>query len=307
MPSPLLHYKIHEKLGEGGMGIIYLADDTKLKRKVALKFLPTHVSVDPEERLRFKQEAQAAAALNHPNIAQVYAIEEIEQELFIVMEYVDGRELRKILDESELTLEDKERIALEIARGIQVAHDQGIIHRDIKSSNIMMDSAGRVKIMDFGLARIQGSEHITKPGTTVGTTSYMAPEQLAGMEADRQSDIWSFGVVLYELFAGKLPFEGLYEPAIMYAITEEEPVPVSALNGEIPSPIEEVIEKCLRKKREQRFNSFDEIINSLKVVSDNETSPISGYYPPGQAAPRNRNAYLAGAAVLLLIVTAVFF
>lgn len=306
MPSSFLHYDILGKLGEGGMGIVYLAKDTKLNRKVALKFLPNRVSVDPEERSRFKQEAQAAAALNHSNIAQVYAIEEIDddQELFIVMEFVDGADLKEVIAAGKLTLQQKKDIALQIAQGIKAAHDQKIIHRDIKAANIMMDSSGRIKIMDFGLARIQGTAHITKPGTTVGTTSYMAPEQLAGDEADVQSDIWSYGVVLYELFTGDLPFKGLYEPAVMYAITEEDPAPVAQKAGEIPSHYEAVIERCLQKNRDNRFDSFEEIISNLTEASPAVTrttqSPADKYSQP---AGGKKRYVLASASVFLFVVT----
>lgn len=269
--SSYLHYDIIEKLGEGGMGLVHLANDNKLNRQVALKFLPRLISNDEIERKRFKQEARSAALLNHPNIAQVHAIEEFEDELFIVLEYVEGKELKDLVQEGKLSTNEKWEIALEIANGIKAAHDKGVIHRDIKSRNIMINKSGTVKIMDFGLARVEGAEQITKTGTTLGTTAYMAPEQLAGHEVDVCSDIWSYGVVLYELFTGNLPFKGAYEPAIMYAIAEEDPVPVSDINKEIPSRIEHVIERCLEKNKELRYQSFDEIINDLRLET---TAPV---------------------------------
>src|SRR6056297_1656682 len=189
MKSSYLHYDIIEKLGEGGMGLVYLANDTKLNRKVALKFLPWHISRDETERKRFRQEAQSAAFLNHPNIAQVYAFEEENDQLFIVLEYIEGSELKDIIEEDEL--------AIDIADGIHTAHQNGVLHRDIKSRNIMINKAGKAKIMDFGLARIEGSERITNPGTTNGTTADMEPEQLEDDELDARSDIWAYGVVLY--------------------------------------------------------------------------------------------------------------
>ena len=271
MPS-FLHYDILAKLGEGGMGLVHLANDNKLNRQVALKFLPRLVSKDETERKRFKQEARSAALLNHPNIAQVYAIEEFQDELFIVLEYIEGDELKELVQEGRLTTDEQWRIALEIAEGIKAAHDKGIIHRDIKSRNIMINKSGTAKIMDFGLARVEGADQITKTGTTLGTTAYMAPEQLAGHEVDTRSDIWSYGVVLYELFTGKLPFQGAYEPAIMYAIVEEDPIPVSDINKEIPSRIVHVIERCLEKEKEQRYQSFDDIINDLTAEA---TTPVS--------------------------------
>jgi len=263
MPDSFLHYEIIDKLGEGGMGVVYLARDTKLNRNVALKFLPGHISRNSDERKRFRQEAQAAAALNHPNIAQVYAIEETGEELFISMEYVEGRDLKEVIEESGLRQEQKREIALQIGRGIKAAHDKGIVHRDIKSGNIMLDSEGNIKIMDFGLARVQGSAQITKTGTTIGTTAYMSPEQLASNDVDARSDIWSYGVVLYELFTGELPFQGAYEPAIMYSIAEEDPVSPSSIGQEISMQVEQVIGRCLEKDREYRYSDMGELLADL--------------------------------------------
>lgn len=239
---------------------MYLAEDTKLNRKVALKFLPGYVNDDREVQQRFRNEAQAAAALSHPNIAQIYAIEEVEGALFIVMEYVRGTELKELVSGGNLSPDKKQHIALQIARGLQAAHRKGIIHRDVKSGNIMIDEEGSVKIMDFGLARIRGSAHITRTGATLGTTAYMAPEQILGEEADERSDIWSFGVVLYELLTGKLPFQGIYDQAVSYAILDEEPETVSKASGDIPAHIEAVVNRCLEKSPEQRYSSFDEVI-----------------------------------------------
>lgn len=267
MQKAVLHYDIIEKLGEGGMGTVYLAEDTRLKRKVALKFLPGYISSDESVRERFKNEAQAAAALNHPHISQVYAIEEGEgggQDLFIVMEYVKGQELKEYIRSHSLTQEEKIRIACQIAEGLNAAHQKGIIHRDIKSTNIMIDEEGNAKIMDFGLARMPGTEHITKEGSTVGTTAYMSPEQLLGEKVDTRTDIWSFGVVLYELFTGELPFQGVHEPAIMYSITGEAPRPVTARDGEVSPEIERIIGQCLEKKTEKRYGELSELIEDLR-------------------------------------------
>lgn len=296
----LLHYNILEKLGEGGMGVVHLAQDTRLNRKVALKFLPKHVAKDQTEHRRFQLEAQAAAGLNHPNIAQVYAIEETDNELFIVLEYVEGKELKDVIREGELTNEEKLEITLQIAKGLNAAHERGIIHRDIKTGNIMIDSSKRVKIMDFGLARLEGSDHITKQGTTVGTTAYMSPEQLRGVEADYRSDIWSFGVVLYELFTGKLPFEGLHEPAIMYSITEEEPASMDS--NDVPEYINHIIQRCLEKKPENRYQSLGEIITDLEGETRN-----AGKSTFSNLANFTKTPYLVGAIATVLLISSLFF
>lgn len=294
-----LHYNILEKLGEGGMGVVHLAEDTRLSRKVALKFLPKHVAKDQIERRRFLQEAQAAAGLNHPNIAQVYSIEETEDELFIVLEYVKGKELKDVIQEGELTSEEKISITFQIAKGLKAAHDKGIIHRDIKTGNIMVDSSKNVKIMDFGLARLEGSDHITKQGTTVGTTAYMSPEQLRGVEADFRSDIWSFGVVLYELFTGKLPFEGLHEPAIMYSITEEEAAPISS--KDVPENIKQIIKQCLEKSPDNRYQSLAEIIADLDGNAQSGAKYAGNFFKN-----LTKTSYLISGIAALVILGALF-
>ncbi len=273
----ILHYKILEKLGEGGMGVVYLAQDTKLERKVAIKFLPHHISANSEERERFKIEARAAAALNHHNITQIYSIEEADNEMFIVMEYVEGKELKDIInppsstlskrgDTGGLAMNDIINYATQIAEGLEAAHKKGIIHRDIKSSNIMITEDGKVKIMDFGLAKVKGGIELTKVGTTVGTTTYMSPEQAKGKEVDHRTDIWSFGVVFYELITGKLPFEGEYDQAITYSVINEKQKPVSFFRNDLPTEIEQIVNKTLEKDLEKRFNDFSEILSLLKNI-----------------------------------------
>jgi len=199
------HYKILEKLGEGGMGVVYKAEDTKLKREVAIKFLPRQIAVSDEERERFKLEAQAAAALNHNNIATVYEIHELEGEEFIVMEFIKGESLREKIAKGPLKLDEAVRIATEVADGLHEAHEHKIVHRDIKPANIMLTAKGQCKIMDFGLAKMAQATLVTKEGTTLGTAAYMSPEQARGEKVDRRTDIFSLGVMLYEMLTGQLP------------------------------------------------------------------------------------------------------
>jgi len=268
----ILHYKILDKLGEGGMGVVYKAEDIKLKREVAIKFLPHHISVNKEERQRFEIEAQAAAALNHPNIAHIYAIEETEDEIFIVMEYIDGIELKDQIKSGPISTDEVINIANQIAEGLDAANKKGIVHRDIKSSNIMITKDGKVKIMDFGLAKIKGGTELTKVGSTVGTAAYMSPEQTKGEEVDHRTDIWSFGVVLYEMLTGELPFKGDYEQAVIYSILNEEPKSITELRGDTPSHLTHIIEKTLQKNPVNRYQTTKDLIEELKAVNKSGSS-----------------------------------
>ncbi len=275
----ILHYKIIKKLGEGGMGVVYLAEDTRLKRKVAIKFLPDTISSDPEQRARFETEAQAAASLNHPNITTIHAIEDLDEHAFIVMEYIDGIELKEKINAGTIPLKEAAGIALQIAEGINAAHKKNIVHRDIKSQNIMLTSDGIVKIMDFGLAKVPGSVHITKTGSTMGTAAYMSPEQAKGEDTDERTDIFSFGIVLYELFTGTLPFEGEYEYALVYSIINEEPDPLVLETNAVPERLQKVVFKCLRKEKAVRYQSFQEVLKDLASCN------LTGSLPSGLDAP----------------------
>ena len=262
----ILHYKILKKLGEGGMGVVYLAEDQKLERKVAIKFLPKNISEDSEERKRFKIEAKAAAKLNHPSIATIYSIEETADELFIVMEYIDGRELKNIVEthrDASLQKEEVIKIATQIAEGLEAAHKNGIIHRDIKSQNIMITEDGNVKIMDFGLAKLKDDINITKTKSVLGTPAYMSPEQVKGEKADQRTDIWSFGVVLYEMLTGVLPFKGEYEQAVFYSIINEMPEPVKDQRSDTPVELSEIIDRSLQKNPDKRYASIKEVLVGL--------------------------------------------
>lgn len=265
----ILHYKILAKLGEGGMGVVYLAEDINLERKVAIKFLPHSFSITSEDKERFKTEARAAAALNHPNISTIHSIEETENDRFIVMEYVEGKELKDIVETRHgvsLQINDIINYSIQIAEGLDKAHKKGIIHRDIKSSNIMITDENKVKIMDFGLAKMRGEKGLTKTGTTVGTAAYMSPEQVNGKEADKRSDIWSFGIVLYEMITHHLPFQSSYDAALFYSIINDEPEHIDTSNREIPDRLLSIVNRCLEKDPEKRFSDFGEILSILEYI-----------------------------------------
>ena len=315
----ILHYKILEKLGEGGMGVVYLAEDSRLERKVAIKFLPHDIADNSEERKRFEIEAKAAAALNHPNIATIYAIEEADDEMFLVMEYIDGQELKDILNTHHSStppfssplikggLRGVIQIATQIAEGLQAAHDKGIIHRDIKSSNIMVTDKGKVKIMDFGLAKMHGNPNITMVGSTIGTPYYMSPEQARGDEIDQRTDIWSFGVVLYEMVSGELPFKGDYEQAVIFNILNEQP-PFEKLSSEIPQNIKRILQKCLHKNRDERYPSAKDILSDLTVPGDSaQTKPQTEINSPRPKSRFKQKYLLPAAAVLVIALVIIVF
>ena len=256
------HYKILEKLGEGGMGVVYKAQDSKLDRLVALKFLPEHVSVGSADLERFTQEAKAAAGLNHPNICTIHGIEEAGGKNFIVMEFVDGQMLQEM--KASLSMKQALDIGIQIAEGLAAANEKGIVHRDIKPENIMIRKDGRVQIMDFGLAKLRGASRLTKEGSTVGTAGYMSPEQVQGQETDHRSDIFSLGVLLYEMLTGQPPFKGVHETAISYEIVNVDSPPLSSLKPEIPAELDAIVLECLEKDPNERAQSAKQIAIDLK-------------------------------------------
>ena len=258
------HYKILEKLGEGGMGVVYKAQDIQLQRLVALKFLPPHISDHPEEKARFIHEAQSASALNHPNVTTIYGIEESPQGLFIAMEYVEGRTLKQIIEKETPSVKKVLDMGIQICEGLVVAHEKGIVHRDIKSDNIMLTPRGQVKIMDFGLAKLKGATRLTQTRSTLGTAAYMSPEQAQGEEVDQRSDIFSFGVVLYELLTSQLPFRGEHHAAIIYSIINEEPQPIARFNNQVSAKLEDIVFKALAKDKEERYQHIDELLADLR-------------------------------------------
>jgi len=261
------HYNIIEKLGEGGMGVVYKAEDIKLKREVAIKFLPRHVVANTEEKQRFEIEAQAAAALNHPNIATIHAIEDSENEVFIVMEYINGTELKDKISKALPTLDETIEIIEQMAEGLKAAHQKGIIHRDIKSSNIMITPSGKIKIMDFGLAKVGGND-ISRLGTTLGTTAYMSPEQARGERVDQRTDIWSMGIISFEILTGKLPYSGEFEQAIIYSILNEDPRSIQSIRKDVPLKLEQMIMKMLSKNKEHRYQNASELITDISELKN---------------------------------------
>jgi serine/threonine-protein kinase len=276
------HYQIVEKLGEGGMGVVYKARDTKLDRLVALKFLPHHLTVSEQDKQRFIHEAKSAASLNHPNIATVYEIDEYGKpaspnalsgkQLFIALEYIEGQTLAQMIypdgehDGEPLPVNGAISFAIQIAEGLSAAHKKGIVHRDIKSNNVMVTNSGQVKIMDFGLAKSSAATMLTKKETTLGTVPYMSPEQARGEKVDHQTDIWSLGVVLFEMITGRLPFKSDYNEAVIYSILNESPLPLSTFRSDVPQGLQSVVDKALSKKKEERYRSIDELIVELRSL-----------------------------------------
>ncbi|HET6271341.1 MAG TPA: protein kinase [Bacteroidota bacterium] len=262
--STISHYKILEKLGEGGMGVVYKAHDTKLDRLVALKFLPYHLTSNESEKARFLQEARAASALNHPNVCIIYRIEEHDGQQFIEMEFVDGVTLKRRCESSPLSLNDAMGYAIQVGEALQEAHSKGIVHRDIKSENVMVNSKNQIKVMDFGLAKLKGSLKLTRTSSTVGTLSYMAPEQITGGEVDHRSDIFSFGVLLFEMLTGHFPFRGEHEAAMVYSIVNEEAETASKYLPDSSPELLHIFSRSLEKDPDDRYQSVGEMVVDLR-------------------------------------------
>ena len=293
------HYKILEKLGEGGMGVVYKAEDLKLNRSVALKFLHPELTRDEEAKTRFIHEARAAAALNHPYICTIYEIDEHHGQSFIAMEFVAGEGLHDRIKRGPLTIDDLLSITSQIGEGLHEAHEKGIVHRDIKPGNIMLTSSSQVKILDFGLARLGVNSKITRTDTTLGTAAYMSPEQASGKEVDRRTDIWSLGVMLYEMIVGARPFTGEYEMAVVYSILHDEPEPITARRSQVPMEFERIIGKALAKNPTERYPHVEDMLvdlRTLRSVAQSRTIPQK----TKTRSIRNKMV-IAGVAVVIIV------
>jgi serine/threonine protein kinase len=313
------HYRIIERLGVGGMGVVFKAEDTRLHRFVALKFLPDRVAADPQALARFEREAQAASALNHPNICTVYDIGDVDGRVFIAMEYLEGYTLKYLSHRQGMELDRLLEISIEVSNALAAAHAKGIIHRDIKSSNILITDGGIAKILDFGLAKMssagmnaetldtRGDEQheLTSPGSTLGTVSYMSPEQVRAKDVDARSDLFSFGVVLYESATGRLPFLGDSPGLIFTAILTAVPVALMRLNPALPAEVDRIVGKCLEKDRNLRYQHASEIAADLKRLRrslDSASSWESGTAENRVPAPGQRKRWVAAVSAFLMVL-----
>jgi serine/threonine-protein kinase len=283
------HYRITEKLGEGGMGVVYRAEDLSLHRAVALKFLSPHALDDAESKERFLREARAAAILDHPNVCTVYEIDEQDGQAFLAMAFIEGQTLKEKIAQRPLKLDEALDIAIQAGEGLRAAHQKGIVHRDIKSANLMVTREGNVKITDFGLAQLAGQSGLTKSRTTLGTVAYMSPEQAQRQPVDRRTDVWSLAVVIYEMVTGRVPFEGEHEAAVLYSIIHSAPEPITAVRVGVPAALDRVVGKAMAKDPGQRYQHVADLLVDLRALQ--KGLPVSA-----PALLRRRNLLVGAAA-----------
>jgi serine/threonine-protein kinase len=299
------HYRILDKLGGGGMGIVYKAQDLKLDRLVALKFLPSELTLDPEAKRRLVLEAKAASAIQHNNICVVHDIDETSDgQLFISMEYLEGETLKKKIERGPSEIGGAIDFVSQIAQGLAKAHERGIVHRDIKPANIMITGDGVAKIVDFGLAKLSGRTLLTKTGSTLGTAAYMSPEQARGESVDHRTDIWSLGVTLYEMVCGRPPFAAEYEQALIYLILDTEPEPLRNARGDVPVELERIVERALTKNEARRYQHVGEMLADLRALQQQIQAGTAASRSFRLRIPRKRRPYVYGAMVAVAAVTA---
>ncbi|HUE88608.1 MAG TPA: protein kinase [Vicinamibacterales bacterium] len=299
----LSHYRLRDRLGGGGMGVVYRAEDVRLKRVVALKFLSRELTRDYEARQRFEQEAQAASSLDHPNICTIYEIDRTsEDELFIAMAYCDGETLATRLQRGPLSIGDALDVATQIARGLEKAHHAGIVHRDIKPANVMITADGLVKVVDFGIAKLVDHTHLTRTGTILGTLAYIAPEQISATATDHRVDIWALGTLLYEMLTGTQPFAGDHELSVIHHILDDEPPPLTRLRPEASGQLAEVVQRALAKRPNDRYASAADLIRDLASCRANLAGPVLDAAHAATARQVSRRSMVVTALVAAVLV-----
>lgn len=307
--TTISHYKILEKLGGGGMGVVYKAQDLKLDRPVALKFLPPDLTRDPDAKQRFVHEAKAASSIQHANICVVHEIDETpDGQMFICMEYAEGATLKEKIEQGSLKIDDAVNIATQVAKGLTAAHQHGIVHRDIKPANILITPGGEAKIVDFGLAKLSGGTLLTRAGSTLGTAAYMSPEQARGEPVDQRTDVWALGVVLYEMLTKRNPFAGEYEEAALYRILNEDPEFVTKIRPEVPTRLDHVIERAIAKDPARRYQTVEELRADLEAVSEEDAQGRLAKAILGRFGRRQRKiaARVLPVGIVLIAVIAYF-